>query len=65
MGNLILGFRTPTLPLLPLWEKGVGGMRGTNAQTPPSPLVGEGGWGMRGTMRLPSVYPIRRGISTV
>jgi hypothetical protein len=45
MGNLILGFRTPTLPLLPLWEKGVGGMRGT--------------------MRLPSVYPIRRGISTV
>jgi hypothetical protein len=26
--SLVLGFRTPKLPLLPLWEKGVGGMRG-------------------------------------
>jgi hypothetical protein len=24
-------FGTPTLPLLPLWEKGVGGMRGKRA----------------------------------
>jgi hypothetical protein len=26
--SLVLGFRTPKLPLLPVWEKGVGGMRG-------------------------------------
>ncbi len=25
--SLVLGFRTPNLPLLPVWEKGVGGMR--------------------------------------
>ena len=30
--SLVLGFRTPKLPLLPLWEKGGGGMRGKSAQ---------------------------------
>ena len=30
---LILGFRKPGLPLLPLWEKGVGGMRGNGGAT--------------------------------
>jgi hypothetical protein len=34
--------RTPKLPLLPLWEKGAGGMRGQRAG---SPLVEEGGRG--------------------
>ena len=29
---LVLGFRTPKLPLLPSWEKGVGGMRGKSAR---------------------------------
>jgi len=29
---LILGFLKPRLPLLPLWEKGVGGMRGKSAR---------------------------------
>jgi hypothetical protein len=107
ISSLALGFRTPRLPLLPVWEKGVGGMRGKrapqrsgrhcgttaflalllrlqasrrvraggartqgisassgrffgkplhffsrfglqDAQTPPSPLVGEGGWGDEG-----------------
>jgi hypothetical protein len=105
----VSGFRTPQLPLLPLWEKGVGGMRGNgapesrkslippkkstlesrhplphrhahadadsyrhpphrgrffgkplraishfshqDAQTPPSPLVGEGGRGDEGQRR--------------
>jgi hypothetical protein len=90
----VSGFRTPQLPLLPLWEKGVGGMRGNgapesrkslispkkstlergaggshrgrffgkllraifrfrlqDAPTPPSPLVGEGGWGDEGQRR--------------
>jgi hypothetical protein len=28
----VSGIRTPKLPLLPLWEKGVGGMRGKGAQ---------------------------------
>ena len=28
----VLGIRTPKLPLLPLWEKGVGGMRGKGAR---------------------------------
>jgi hypothetical protein len=31
ISSLALGFRTPRLPLLPLWEKGVGGMRGKRA----------------------------------
>ena len=29
---LVLGFRTPNLPLLLLWEQGVGGMRGKSAR---------------------------------
>ena len=113
----VSGSRTPKLPLLPVWEKGVGGMRGKrvpqrsgrhrgttaflalllrlqasrrvraggartqgisassgrffgkplraisrfrqqNAQTPPSPRVGEGGWGMRGPKRTGKLtYP--------
>ncbi len=28
----VSGIRTPRLPLLPLWEKGVGGMRGNSAR---------------------------------
>jgi len=28
----VSGIRTPKLPLLPLWEKGVGGMRGNGAR---------------------------------
>jgi len=28
----VSAIRTPNLPLLPLWEKGVGGMRGKGAQ---------------------------------
>jgi len=31
--SLVLGFRTRRLPLLPLWEKGVGGMRGKGAHS--------------------------------
>ncbi len=31
--SLVLGIRTPQLPLRPLWEKGAGGMRGANAPT--------------------------------
>jgi hypothetical protein len=31
ISSLALGFRTPRLPLLPVWEKGVGGMRGKRA----------------------------------
>ena len=61
---LMWSIRKPKIPLLFLWEKGVGGShRGRcfgnplraisrfshqNAQTPPSPRVGEGGRGMRG-----------------
>jgi hypothetical protein len=58
----ISGIRTPKLPLLPLWEKGVAyrgrffgkplraifRFRHQDAQTPPSPLVGEGGRGDEG-----------------
>jgi hypothetical protein len=53
--SLVLGFRTPKLPLLPLWEKGVGGMRGKSVQPPPSPRVREGGRGDEGanTPNLP------------
>jgi len=58
----ILGFRTPNLPLLPVWEKGVA-HRGRffgkplraisrfshqDDRTPPSPRVEEGGWWERG-----------------
>ena len=45
----VSAIRTPILPLLPLWEKGVGGMRGTGAsERPPFPFSplwekGEGG----------------------
>ena len=30
--SLVLGFRTPRLPLLPLWEKGARGMRGKSTR---------------------------------
>jgi hypothetical protein len=43
--------RTTRLPLLPVWEKEVGEMRGKRAQTPPSPRVGEGSWGDEGQTR--------------
>jgi len=111
ISSLALGFRTPRLPLLLVWEKGVGAMRGKrapqrsgrhcgttaflalllrlqasrrvraggartqgisassgrffgkplhffsrfglqDAQTPPSPRVGEGGWGDEGQTRF-------------
>jgi hypothetical protein len=60
--SLVLGFRTPNLPLLPVWEKGVA-HRGRffgkplraishfshqDAQPPPSPRVGEGDRGEEG-----------------
>ena len=53
--SLVLGFRTPKLPLLPVWEKGVGGMRGQKRPTSPSSRVGEGGRGDEGanTPNLP------------
>ncbi len=55
----------PNLPLLPLWEKGdahrgrffgkplraIFRFRHQDAQTPPSPLVGEGGRGDEGQTR--------------
>jgi hypothetical protein len=37
--SLILGFRKPRLPLLPLWEKGVGGMRGKSARECSKPRI--------------------------
>ena len=37
--SLVLGFRTPNLHLLPVWEKGVGGKRGNRAQESRKPLV--------------------------
>ena len=48
--SFVSGIRTPRLPLLPLWEKGVGGMRGKCARecwrTPQvhTPLQGQVGW---------------------
>ncbi len=66
--SLVLGIRTPKLPLLPLWEKVAGGLTGAgflgrrlrafscfghqDAQTPPSPLVGEGGRGDEGQKHI-------------
>ena len=36
---LVLGFRTPNLPLLLLWEQGVGGMRGKSARECSKPRI--------------------------
>jgi hypothetical protein len=61
----VSGIRTPKLPLLSLWEEGdahkgrcfgkplraISRFRHQDAQTPPSPLVGEGGWGDEGQRR--------------
>ena len=79
--SLVLCFRTTCLPLLPLWEKGVA-FRGRffgkplhsfshsglpEAQTPPSPRVGEGGRGDEGAhahrnarASLPGTLPLMR-----
>ena len=60
--SLVLLIRTPKRPLLPAWEKGVAHrgrffgkllraifrFRLQDAPTPPSHLVGEGGWGDEG-----------------
>jgi hypothetical protein len=37
--SLVSGIRTPKLPLLPLWEKGVRGMRGKSVQGCRKPLI--------------------------
>ena len=36
---LVFGVRTPKFPLLPLWEKGVGGMRGKSARKCRKPRI--------------------------
>jgi hypothetical protein len=68
--SLVSGIRTPTLPLLPVWEKGVA-HRGRffgkplraishfshqDAHTPPSPRVGEGDWGDEGQKRTTACH---------
>ena len=45
--SLVLGFRMPNLPLLPVWEKGVGGMRGQKRPTSPFSPCGLKGGGFR------------------
>ncbi len=35
----VSGIRTPRIPLLPVWEQGAGGMRGTRAQERRKPVV--------------------------
>ena len=37
--SLVSVIRKPKIPLLPLWEKGVGGMRGKNARECRKPLI--------------------------
>ena len=39
--SLVLGFGTPKIPLLPVWEKGVGGMRGRTRTGIPAHLSQE------------------------
>jgi hypothetical protein len=51
----VSAIRTPQHPLLPLWEKGVGGMRGQgvcNDQGSRNPLWEKGAGGMRGQQRI-------------
>jgi hypothetical protein len=65
MSSPVSCIRTTRLPLLPVWEKGdahrgrffgkplyvISRFMHQDDQTPPSPLVGEGGWGDEGQKR--------------
>jgi len=55
----VTGFRTPYLPLLPLWEKGVGGMRG-HRRLPLRPV-----WEKGKGRRRPPAAPPRNGCVTL
>jgi hypothetical protein len=57
----VTGIRTPKLPLLPLWEKGVGGMRG-HRRLPLLPAWQKGVGGMRGHRRLPLLPAWQKGV---